>query len=73
MSVQTCGRGGGVALPRGVWRLLQLEGLPEGLASGNGRIGAVGIDIAAKSGGRATDILVKKGEFVRAGRIPSPT
>ncbi len=42
--------------------------LPEGFASGNGRIEAVEIDIAAKTGGRLSDILVNEGDFVSAGQ-----
>jgi len=41
----------------------------EGIASGNGRIEAVEIDIAAKTSGRIKDILVNEGDFVTAGQI----
>lgn len=41
----------------------------QGIASGNGRIEAVEIDIAARTAGRLSDILVKEGEFVRAGAV----
>lgn len=40
-----------------------------GLVSGNGRIEAVEIDIAAKTAGRVKDILVREGEFVTAGQV----
>lgn len=40
-----------------------------GLVSGNGRIEAVEIDIAAKSPGRVREILVREGEFVTAGQV----
>jgi HlyD family secretion protein len=40
-----------------------------GIVSGNGRIEAVEIDIAAKSSGRVKEILVHEGEFVTAGQI----
>ncbi|HEY6633044.1 MAG TPA: HlyD family efflux transporter periplasmic adaptor subunit [Rhizobiaceae bacterium] len=43
--------------------------LPEGIASGNGRIEAVEIDISAKSPGRIKEILVEEGEFVKAGDV----
>ncbi|MCT7668122.1 HlyD family secretion protein [Shinella kummerowiae] len=43
--------------------------LPNGLASGNGRIEAVEIDISAKSPGRIKDILVDEGDFVKAGDV----
>lgn len=41
--------------------------LPDGVASGNGRIEAVEIDVAAKSPGRIKDILVDEGDLVKAG------
>lgn len=42
--------------------------LPQGFASGNGRLEAVEIDISAKAGGRLGDIFVNEGDFVRAGQ-----
>jgi HlyD family secretion protein len=51
------------------WQTLQLEGLPEGFASGNGRIEAVEVDIATRTPGRIKEILVNEGDFVRAGDI----
>ncbi|MBB4040333.1 HlyD family secretion protein [Microvirga flocculans] len=53
----------------GLWRFLQPVSLPAGLASGNGRIEAVEIDIATKGAGRVQDILVNEGDFVTAGQI----
>ena len=53
----------------GLWLFLRPEGLPEGLASGNGRIEAVEIDIATKTGGRVEEILVDEGDFVKAGQV----
>jgi HlyD family secretion protein len=41
----------------------------KGLVSGNGRIEAVEIDVAAKTAGRVKDILVREGEFVKAGQV----
>lgn len=41
----------------------------EGIASGNGRIEAVEIDISARTPGRLTDILVREGDFVQAGQV----
>lgn len=41
----------------------------EGIASGNGRIEAVEIDVAAKTAGRIKAILVNEGDFVTAGQI----
>ena len=51
------------------WRYLQPAQLPPGIASGNGRIEAVEIDIAAKIAGRIADILVEEGEMVTAGQV----
>jgi HlyD family secretion protein len=41
----------------------------KGLASGNGRIEAVEIDIATKTPGRLKDILVREGDLVTAGQV----
>lgn len=40
-----------------------------GLVSGNGRIEAVEIDIAAKTAGRVREILVREGDFVNTGQV----
>ena len=40
-----------------------------GLASGNGRIEAVEVDIAARSPGRIREILVNEGDLVAAGQV----
>lgn len=40
-----------------------------GIISGNGRIEAVEIDVAAKTPGRVKEILVGEGEFVTAGQV----
>ncbi len=53
----------------GAWRYLQPKGLPAGLASGNGRIEAVEIDVATKTAGRIEDVLVDEGDFVTAGQV----
>jgi HlyD family secretion protein len=52
-----------------LWRQLQPSGLPEGLASGNGRIEATEIDVATKTAGRVKEILVNDGDFLKAGDI----
>ena len=54
------------ALAGGVlaWQRLASSALPPGIASGNGRIEAVDIDIATKTAGRLKEILVGEGEFV---------
>lgn len=41
----------------------------DGIASGNGRIEAAEIDIAARTPGRLSDVLVKEGDFVEIGTV----
>lgn len=64
---------GAVAVAAGLaflaWHHFQPKQLGEAFASGNGRIEAVEIDIAAKTPGRIKDILVNEGDFVTAGQI----
>ncbi|TDY00610.1 HlyD family secretion protein [Thiohalophilus thiocyanatoxydans] len=48
------------------WQRYAAEDVHDGLVSGNGRIEAVEIDVAAKTPGRIAEILVEEGEFVRA-------
>jgi HlyD family secretion protein len=50
------------------WQTLGRDNLLSGIASGNGRIEAVEIDIASKTPGRIQDILVREGDFVRTGQ-----
>ncbi|PTW59807.1 HlyD family secretion protein [Breoghania corrubedonensis] len=52
-----------------IWEDLTAQKLPEGIASGNGRIEATEIDIAAKTAGRIAEILVSEGEFVDEGQV----
>lgn len=52
-----------------VWWQLDHGDVPDGLVSGNGRIEAVEIDIAAKRPGRIENILVEEGEFVIADQV----
>ena len=51
------------------WQRWQPTGEAQGLVSGNGRIEAVEIDVAAKTAGRIEEILVQEGEFVSAGQV----
>uniref|UniRef100_Q07HJ8 Secretion protein HlyD family protein n=1 Tax=Rhodopseudomonas palustris (strain BisA53) TaxID=316055 RepID=Q07HJ8_RHOP5 len=51
------------------WKRFGAASLPPGIASGNGRIEAVEIDISTKSPGRIRDILVAEGDFVTAGQV----
>lgn len=52
-----------------VWRQEQARGLPAGFASGNGRIEATEVDIAAKQQGRVESVLVKEGDMVEVGQL----
>ncbi len=51
------------------WTLSTRSDLPAGIASGNGRIEAVEIDVSTKTSGRIKDILVNEGDFVEAGQV----
>ncbi|SHG61922.1 HlyD family secretion protein [Bradyrhizobium erythrophlei] len=51
------------------WQKLGRDNLPPGIASGNGRIEAVEIDIATKTPGRIREILVREGDFVTTGQV----
>ncbi|OEI83749.1 HlyD family efflux transporter periplasmic adaptor subunit [Brucella sp. BO3] len=48
---------------------LNSSGLPDGIASGNGRVEAVEIDISTKSPGRIREIFANEGSFVKAGDV----
>jgi len=50
------------------WQSSGNDDLPEGIARGNGRIEAVEIDVASKTGGRIDEILVREGDLVEAGQ-----
>lgn len=51
------------------WREYANPGLPAGIASGNGRIEAVEIDVSTRSAGRIREILADEGDFVEAGQV----
>ncbi len=51
------------------WKAANGNGLPEGIASGNGRIEATEIDVSALAGGKLRDVVVKEGDFVTAGQV----
>jgi HlyD family secretion protein len=51
------------------WQQYRKGGENEAIASGNGRIEAVEIDIAAKLAGRVSELLVREGDFVVAGQL----
>lgn len=51
------------------WQRYGLNDRDSGLVSGNGRIEAVEIDVAARTAGRVKEIRVREGEFVTAGQV----
>jgi len=51
------------------WLKLRPPGLPEGFASGNGRIEGTEIDVDAKIPGRIAQILVDEGDLVSLGQV----
>lgn len=51
------------------WTRWKSGELPTGIASGNGRIEAVEIDVSTKTSGRIKEILVDEGDFIEAGQI----
>jgi len=50
------------------WHMLRPKGPGKNFVSGNGRLEATEIDVAAKLAGRVQDILVMEGDFVTAGQ-----
>ena len=52
-----------------VWIELKPSGPGKGFVSGNGRIEATEIDLAAKLAGRVKEILVNEGDFVKTGQV----
>jgi HlyD family secretion protein len=51
------------------WHYLQEPALPQGIASGNGRLEATEVDITAKFPGRLAEVRVKEGDDVAAGQV----
>ncbi len=51
------------------WQRYESKGSEAGPISGNGRIEAVEIDIAARTAGRVKEIRVREGDFVKAGQV----
>lgn len=51
------------------WQYLQKPALPEGIASGNGRLEATQVDITTKLAGRLAAVFVKEGDSVAAGQV----
>ncbi len=52
-----------------LWQSMQTPGLPADIASGNGRIEAVQVDISTKIAGRVESVLAKEGDLVQAGDV----
>lgn len=52
-----------------VWQQLQSPALPEGFASGNGRIEATEYDIATKYAGRVAEVVAMEGDMVEADQV----
>jgi HlyD family secretion protein len=52
-----------------IWQHYRAKGLGEGFASGNGRIEAIELDIAAKAPGRIKEIYADEGDVVTAGQV----
>ncbi|MDO6561828.1 HlyD family efflux transporter periplasmic adaptor subunit [Amphritea sp. 1_MG-2023] len=52
-----------------LWQALQTSELPSGIASGNGRIEAVQVDISTKIAGRVASVLVKEGDLLQPGDV----
>jgi HlyD family secretion protein len=50
------------------WQHLQEPGLPEGIASGNGRLEATQVDITTKFAGRLAEVTVREGDDVASGQ-----
>ena len=51
------------------WQRLAGNGLPAGIASGNGRIEAIEVDISTKIAGRIKEIVADEGDFVEQGQV----
>ena len=56
-------------LAAAAWQYYRLGDQDVGIVSGNGRIEAVEIDVAARTAGRLKEIPVHEGEFVTAGQV----
>lgn len=51
------------------WWQSRLDGLPDYIASGNGRIEAEEVHVATKYAGRVAEVLVHEGDMVAAGQV----
>ena len=57
------------ALAQFAWQRWQKDRDNDGIASGNGRIEAVEIDVATRVAGRVMEVKVSEGEFVKTGQV----
>jgi HlyD family secretion protein len=51
------------------WQRLKPAALPEGFVMGNGRIEGTEVEIATKTAGRISEVLLKEGDFAEPGQI----
>jgi len=51
------------------WQRHHTSAIPEGIATGNGRLEAIQVDVASKFAGRVAEVLVKEGDRVEAGQV----
>jgi len=59
----------GVVIAVLAWQYLQKPELPEGIASGNGRLEATEVNITTKYPGRLSEVNVREGDDVTAGQV----
>jgi len=59
----------GAAAAGYVWWQNNRDGLPDHIASGNGRIEAEEVHVATKYAGRVAEVLVNEGDMVQAGQV----
>ena len=52
-----------------LWQYFQAPALPADIASGNGRIEAVQVDIATKIAGRVESVVAQEGDLVTEGQV----
>jgi HlyD family secretion protein len=51
------------------WKEQNASKLPEGIASGNGRVESIQVDVASKYGGRVKELFAKEGDLVKPGQV----
>lgn len=58
-----------VATASYLWKTQQTLDLPDSFAAGNSRIDATEVDVATKTAGEVTEIMVEEGDWVQAGQM----